>query len=210
MGIINKGILGGFSGIVGTVVGSRWRGIEYMRSRPPKRNGSSTPAQQAQRARFAATSAFLDTMKDLLQLGYKDGAVRMTERNNALSYHLKNAVTGEYPNVSILYPQVQISRGSLPNAANPVAAAGADATVSFGWIDNSGVGKAKPADRAILVAYCEADKRTVYSIEASRSSGEATLVVPAFAGKQVHTWISFIAADGEVATSVYTGAVAVV
>lgn len=206
MGTINKGILGGFSGIVGTVVGSRWRDIDCMRSRPPRHNSSSTPAQQAHRARFATALAFLDTMKDLLQLGYKAGAVRMTEQNSALSYHLKNAVAGEGTDVSILYPEVQISRGALPNATNPVAAAGA-AAINFSWTDNSGVGKARPTDRAILVAYSEADKRTVYSIEASRSSGAASLAVPAFSGKQVQTWISFIAADGEVATSVFTGAV---
>ncbi len=32
MGTISKGILGGFSGTVGTVIGGSWKGIEYMRS----------------------------------------------------------------------------------------------------------------------------------------------------------------------------------
>ena len=31
MGTIKQGILGGFSGKVGTVVGSSWKGISYMR-----------------------------------------------------------------------------------------------------------------------------------------------------------------------------------
>ena len=31
MGTIKKGILGGFSGKVGTVVGASWKGISYMR-----------------------------------------------------------------------------------------------------------------------------------------------------------------------------------
>jgi len=34
MGTIKKGILGGFSGKVGTVIGGVWKGIEYMRSIP--------------------------------------------------------------------------------------------------------------------------------------------------------------------------------
>lgn len=33
MGTIKQGILGGFSGKVGTVIGSSWKGISYMRSR---------------------------------------------------------------------------------------------------------------------------------------------------------------------------------
>ena len=32
MGTIKQGILGGFSGKVGTVIGGSWKGISYMRS----------------------------------------------------------------------------------------------------------------------------------------------------------------------------------
>jgi len=35
MGIINKGILGPVSGTVGTVIGGSWKGISYIRSKPP-------------------------------------------------------------------------------------------------------------------------------------------------------------------------------
>jgi hypothetical protein len=38
MGTINKGILGGFSGKVGTVVGGTWKGIDYMCSKSNRRN----------------------------------------------------------------------------------------------------------------------------------------------------------------------------
>ena len=34
MGTIKQGILGGFSGKVGTVVGASWKGITYMREIP--------------------------------------------------------------------------------------------------------------------------------------------------------------------------------
>jgi hypothetical protein len=33
MGKINQGILGGFSGKVGSVVGGSWKGISYMRGK---------------------------------------------------------------------------------------------------------------------------------------------------------------------------------
>ena len=36
MGIINQGILGGFSGKVGPIVGFRWKSNYYIRARPPK------------------------------------------------------------------------------------------------------------------------------------------------------------------------------
>lgn len=34
MGTIKQGILGGFSGKVGNIVGASWRGIDYIRSMP--------------------------------------------------------------------------------------------------------------------------------------------------------------------------------
>jgi hypothetical protein len=43
MAKFNKGILGGFSGTVGTVVGANWRGMDVMRSRP-KKSGSTPTA----------------------------------------------------------------------------------------------------------------------------------------------------------------------
>ena len=50
MGTISKGILGGFSGTVGTVIGGSWKGIDYMRSQPSKRSGNFSQAQLEQQA----------------------------------------------------------------------------------------------------------------------------------------------------------------
>lgn len=44
MGTIQKGILGGFSGKVGSVIGGNWKGIDYMRSVANKR--SFIPSQK--------------------------------------------------------------------------------------------------------------------------------------------------------------------
>lgn len=208
MAKISNGILGGFSGKVGAVVGSSWRGIEYMRSKPKRRRGGSTANQKSQQSRFSLMTSFLKTMKDLVVLGYRDKLPRMTEVNSALSFNLKNAVTGNYPDFSIVYPQVQITRGSLPNATAPAAVAGAAGTINFTWTDNSGIGKAKAEDKAILVAYCEALKHTVYIVNPLRSAEAGNLAASEFAGQPVQTWISFLSADGkDVATSIFTGVV---
>ena len=52
MGKIKQGILGGFRGKVGTVVGASWKGIAYMRGLPQSIKNPKTAAQQAQRAFF--------------------------------------------------------------------------------------------------------------------------------------------------------------
>lgn len=58
MGTFKKGILGGFSGTVGTVVGSTWRGMDVMRSRPKKSGSAPTPEQLLQREKFALAMRF--------------------------------------------------------------------------------------------------------------------------------------------------------
>ena len=52
MGKIKQGILGGFKGKVGTVIGSSWNGISYMRGIAQSVKNANTAAQQTQRAFF--------------------------------------------------------------------------------------------------------------------------------------------------------------
>lgn len=52
MGKIKQGILGGFKGKVGTVIGSSWNGIAYMRGLPQSQKDPKTAAQIAQRDFF--------------------------------------------------------------------------------------------------------------------------------------------------------------
>jgi hypothetical protein len=45
MGTIKKGVLGGFSGKVGSVVGASWKGIDYIRSLPASVKNPRTEGQ---------------------------------------------------------------------------------------------------------------------------------------------------------------------
>lgn len=212
MGTISKGILGGFSGTVGTVVGGRWKGIDYIRSKSGSRRSASSPKQKVQQARFKLVNSFLQTMAELVKIGFLDFAIGQTGRNHALSYNLENAVTGIYPNLALDFSQVLVTRGSkLPNVANPTATAAGVGAVGFNWQDNSGSGKAGPNDKAILVVYCPALRKTEYTTAGPvRSAGSGSISIPEFSGQQVHTWLSFIAEnEKDVATSIYTGMLSV-
>ena len=48
MGTIKQGILGGFSGKVGTVVGSSWKGISYMRGLATRYTSTSHSSQKTE------------------------------------------------------------------------------------------------------------------------------------------------------------------
>lgn len=201
-----KGILGEFSGTVGTVVGSSWKNVQYMRSRPNRKNRIASDKQSQQRAKMAMVGEFFKPLTRLVKTTFDGVSGSMTGINRAMQYVLKNAITGTAPNFSIDYSLVLISRGNLPNESDAKAAAAAGA-VTFTWTNTSGNGLSSPNDKAILVVYCEAKKESVFTLNgADRSAGTATLNVPDYTGQTVQTWIAFISADGkEVATSRFAG-----
>jgi len=206
MGTFSKGILGGFSGKGGNVIGSTWKGIDYMRSKPGARTGTFSSAQKEQQAKFAVAIRFVSTMSALFMVSFRD-AIRKTGINSAFSWVLKNAITGIFPVYSIDFPNVLVSRGDLPNALAPSALAAPNSLITYSWTDNSGVGIAKATDKAILVVFCPAMNLCIYTTgSALRSAITDTLDVSTFSGKVVETYIGFISDEGRnVANSLYTG-----
>ena len=72
METIKQGILGGFSGKVGTVIGSSWKGISYMRGRAQGVKNPRTEGQVEQRSKFALTLDFLKPITAYVRTGYKN------------------------------------------------------------------------------------------------------------------------------------------
>ena len=207
MGTIRKGILGGFSGKVGTVVGGDWRGISYMRSLPRKIRDPRTPAQMNQRTKFALSVNYLKPMNSVLRSGWKLYANGQSTINAAMSYTIANAITGVYPDYSIDPGKVLISRGGLTSAFNAIAIA-SNGVIEFVWDDNSGVNDAKQTDKALIAIVNRTEGEAVTVSEgAERKTGMQTIALPArWTGDTVDAYIGFISDDGmEVADSVYLG-----
>ena len=210
MGTINKGILGGFSGKVGTVIGGTWKGIDYMRSKSNKRSFVPSQKQLEQQAKFALMMRFLQPLTALLRITFNNFAVKQTGMNSAFSYNIENAVAGTYPNYTIAYANVLVGRGDLPNVLGPAVTSGAGSVLTFSWTDNSGVGNAQPTDEALFVAYCPDLKQSIFAGGATRSAVTGDLNLLSFAGKVVETYITFVSEDLKSAsTSIFTGEVTV-
>lgn len=151
MGRISQGILGGFSGRVGIVVGSNWKTVHYMRALAVSVNNPRTDKQQHQRTKFGMTVAFLKAINPYIRVGYKDYTRRQSSFNAAMSYIIRNAVKGEGLNLSIDYAKVLVSRGSLMPAFNAKSTVAGN-KVTFTWTDNSGMGDARGTDVAMPLA----------------------------------------------------------
>ncbi len=212
MSTFKKGILGAFSGKTGTVIGASWKGRPVMRSLPVKSSKPKTQAQLDQQEKFSLAVNLLAGMADLLKVSFDAYSAYVSGYNAAVSYNIQRAIVGLASPFSIDYSMVKISLGALPNASMPVATAVAGNQVKFDWADNTGIGKAKDTDTAILVAFCPENNRSVYVINgASRSGLTQTMDTSIFAGKTVETWLAFQSADGKVVSdSVYTGSVILV
>jgi hypothetical protein len=188
-----KGLLGGFSGKVGTVAGGSWNGIDYMRGNPTHISNPRTVAQQDQRARMSAMIKFLSPLKDFLRLGFKSKAVKMSAFNAATSYNLAHAVIGNFPDYEIDYSKLMVSQGKLPGAVNPQIISTASGQIKFTWDDNSSDRDASPDDRAILLVYNPQKESTVTSFgESFRASGSQTIDLPgSMEGEELVCYISF-------------------
>ena len=110
MGVIKRGILGGFSNKVGPVVGSSWKGIDVIKSKPVSVSNPNTPAQQAQRNALRAANVFFRSFGlDNINRLNNAMAVRMSGYNrcmkkmntfkpgNELQGHVKCLAGGSFP-----------------------------------------------------------------------------------------------------------------
>ena len=209
MATFEKGILGGFSGKVGTVIGGNWKGIDYMRSKANKRTFIPSQKQLEQQLKFALIMRFLQPMASLLKVSFESFAIRKTGINGAFAYNFREAITGTFPDYAIDYSKALVSRGNLPNVLAPSVVSGAGSVLTWSWNDNSSAG-ASPSDLVILVAYCPALRQAIYLNGGNRSDLTADLNLLSFKGQEVETYVTLFSEDGRVAaTSIFTGEVTV-
>ncbi len=214
MGTYKKGILGSFSGKVGTVIGSSWNGIHYMRSLPKPSSKAPTDLQLLHRAKFGMVSGFLKPISTLVNLGYKSQAFGMTGYNVATADMMAGAITGIYPDLEIDYTKVLFSKGSLTGVFSAAATSPDPGEVNIAWADNSGSGTGQATDKAVVLLYNPLKSAFVYNLStgAQRSAAVDTIIVPAeFSGDTVQVWIAFMTPDKKTfSTSIHAGQVEVV
>jgi len=196
MGHIRKGILGGFSGKVGSVIGASWKRTMYMRSLPKKTN-SQTLAQRTQRAKFALVINLLRPLTAVLRVGWKRYATHQSPFNAATAYTLANAIVGEFPNIQIDYKKVMISRGNL-TPIQPPTLTGSSGKITILWKNNSGIGNAKPTDKLLLALINPVKNEVITRYDETERSKESFAIdLPHWTGDKVHIYMAFASDDGK-------------
>lgn len=212
MGTYEKGILGPFSGTVGTVVGANWRGKNVMRSRPKKSNRIPSEIQLLQRERFAMVNHFLTPLRELIKLYFGHNIGAQSRYNLAVSYHMKEAVEWVDDVFEPIFSKVMFAKGDLPGVQDPGITAEVDNKLNLSWTDNSGQGLAKANDTLIVVVY--SDKTKIFEIfknVATREEGHAEILLPKYLKDlEAQCWTTFVSNERKLAaTSMYLGEITI-
>lgn len=205
---MEQGILGGFSGKIGTVVGSTWRGKNVLRSAPRKSNKPASVAQQRQRNKFAGVLQFLTPLKKILTETFGATIGSKSPFNNAMSYHMKEAVKQTTDGFQLAYAKVLIGKGGLCGIENPVVQTLPTHGLQVSWDDNSTQGLAYPTDAFLIVAYAPSLQSFTYAMgDSDRETGQGVLnFQESFYGETVHLWATYYNAKLAIAaTSTYLG-----
>ncbi|WP_312902968.1 DUF6266 family protein [Chryseobacterium taichungense] len=192
MARITKGILGGFSGKVGTIVGANWRGQDIIRSTPKPSNRPPSEKQQLQQAKFKLVIAFLQPLKSIQTKYFGSGSGSKSRVNMAVSYTISEAVemVGEVP--ELVYNKVLITKGDLTGFQNMVAAPQTGNIIRLTWENNSTQGNASETFESVAV----------------RTDLTKNVTLPApYAGKEIQVWSYLHNSKGTSASnSVHLGA----
>jgi len=203
MGVIKRGILGGFSNKVANVVGSSWKGIAYMRAMPLSVANPRTAGQVNQRTRFGTISAFASgIVGGWIQPLWNRFAVQASGFNDFVRVNIDYVAN----NGIIAYADLKMSSGKLINVTN-IAIVGAITAGNSGsdieWVDNTGQGNALATDDVYAVGYnVGQDKWSTVGVEQrDESSVRVNFEDPYESGDVVYFWIATRRADGTIVSN---------
>ncbi|RZK46689.1 MAG: hypothetical protein EOO94_02235 [Pedobacter sp.] len=199
MGKYKKGILGYFRGKVGTVVGSIWKGINYMKSLPDVSNSEPTPAQLNARLKFAMVVSFFSRIKGAINIGYQKFNKGITPMNAATSYHLRSAVIGVSPYYTLDFDKVIISVGDLEDVIDLGATNAESGELVITWKANGQMAYGSPTDMVSIIAYSESLFKFNQVLNVvPRSALTYTMSFPAeFLDKSVRIYLVLTSTDGK-------------
>ena len=153
MGVIKRGILGGFSNKVANVVGSSWKGIAVIKSLPLSVANPKTAGQVTQRSKFSQASKFGSAILGNVVKPFWDRfAQQASGYNDFMRTNIENFNQGSDPDMNSMI----MSNGSLTNVED-FALDGAIGVTSaqVQWTDNTGAGNSLGTDLVQVVAFKE-------------------------------------------------------
>lgn len=210
MAKLSTGINGPIEGKVGTVIGSSWRGIPYIKAAHRKKPERRTPDEALTQSSFSRLHFWLQPILPFLREGFKDYSETVFGFTAAKGYNLKYAFKGDRTNKELDPSLIQVSDGELPLPSYASVEKSGDFSLKFSWDPFSESFDAR-RDQVMLLAYDDVKKKYRWILLGQfRSAGMDTLELEETPGCNYHVYLAFIAHDrSKRSKSVYLGRVEV-
>lgn len=199
MATIKQGILGAFSGKVGSVVGSSWKGIAIMKALPASVANPKTAKQVIQRGKMSSAVSFAKEVLPQVIKPLNDRFVsRMSGYNSFIQQNIKCFEGGELTKPEDLQISPRVNKAQLIDA---IAAEGKFGKATASFSSDAGEGFALPTDVCYMVGrWRETGQIWGGKCDGVRGEEEIEFDMPEVEGLAgtFDLWFSFMRADGTV------------
>jgi hypothetical protein len=217
MGKIKQGILGGFKGKVGTVIGASWNGIAYMKGLPQSQKDPKSAAQMRQRTFFREVQNLVGQLTAEQQRFLIPETPQGMTRRNMLAKQLAEdpVVTDDSKTVDLANLK---TIGDAPTADLPDVTVTADTlegspVLKMQW-DTENDWRSTHGDEYPTIFVANVTQRKIFLVNSTAVvgvSGEASFTVPLAAyGEATDTFSGFMLSTGRKVYMVGFGTLGVV
>lgn len=200
MAKMRQGIFGALKGKIGNLIGSSWKGIAYLKTKPVSVANPRTAKQIAQRSNmsmlvFVAQLLLSPVIKPL----WDRFSVKMSGFNSFVRHNMVRFVEGvftDFANFAISIGKMESTKFTASTTSD-----GANTSVTATWVNDSGNGFKLASDLSYLVVYNEnRDEWFVSDANSVRSSGSNTFVLGKIlsSGFILHVYLAFKRIDGTI------------
>lgn len=207
MAELSIGILGGFSGKVGTVVGANWRGKDIIRAKPKKKKRVGSELQVKQRAKFKLIAHFLAPLNKITAKYFGQYQGSKSRTNLAMSHQLLETVVETGENFEIDYSKVVITKGNLPQVTVTDIVKEND-KMHISWSANMVSKIAQDNDKIVPILYSSTQKM-FYLPEETVMRSEQSIQIPlpeTWVGNEIVLWFVVVnAKENDCSNSLFLG-----
>lgn len=207
MGKLTSGILGPFTGRLGTAVGYMWKQRACVRSYRPHINFPNTPLQQEQHNWFIGMVRFAATANPALKLGFRTLSydASMTEGNyfvmkNKQHFHMEES------GLTVDYDKLQIAAGPAADVYFKSPRFEPNETICVDFDKNSFSIRASSEDSVYLYIYSPALAKGILSAPTARRAKQVRISLPQeWSGAEVHIYGFVVDRERRASNSTYIG-----
>lgn len=212
MGSHKQGVLGGFRGKVGPIVGSSWKGINIIKAKPISVANPRTAGQIAQRNNM---SAIVILSKMILATVIKPLWDRFAQKKSGYNAFVQSNIGTFISGVFTNFDEFVISMGKMAaTEISSIVASRASNVIRINWNDDSGQGFKLSTDKAFALVYNQPQEEWYVSFTDVTRSAESISVVlgpNAEATDTLRGYLAFRRSDGTIVSNTvnFIGTVAV-